>query len=58
MIKANSYVQNILSAMTDLADNPGDADNVLGEASKWLNALNVDTLKEAAQPFIDPAIIQ
>ena len=58
MVKANSYVQNILSAMTNLADKPGDTDNILGEASKWLDALNVDTLKEAAQPFIDPAIIQ
>ena len=58
MIKANSYVQNILSAMTDLANKPGDTDNILGEASKWLDALNIDTIKEAAQPFIDPAIIK
>lgn len=58
MIKANNYVQMILSGMTDLADKPGDADNILGEASKWLNALNFDTIKETAQPFIDPAIIQ
>ena len=58
MIKANSYVQNILSAMTNLADKPGDVDNILGEAGKWLDALNVDILKEAAQPFIDPAITQ
>jgi hypothetical protein len=58
MIQANGFVQNILSAMTNLADKPGDVDDILGEAGKWLDALNVNTVKEAAQPFIDPAIIQ
>ena len=58
MIKVNNYVQNILSAMTNLANKPGDTDDILGEAGKWLDALNMDTIKEAAQPFIDPAIIQ
>lgn len=58
MIQVNNFVQNILGAMTNLADVQGDTDSILGETGKWLDALNTNTIKEAAQPFIDPTIIQ